>query len=78
MGLVRRDLLLTQNSKHEKGKSPEGGPSPKANILEGRQSLNQSGGSVVEPDLKQNRPTQPNSSRIDLRTGSRIDLKKRL
>jgi len=41
MGLVRRDLLLTQNSMHEKGKSPEGGTSPGADTLEGGQGLNQ-------------------------------------
>jgi len=41
LDLVRKDLLLTQNSMLDKGKSPEGKPSPRANILEGRQGLNQ-------------------------------------
>jgi len=36
LGLVRRHLLLTQNSMHEKSKSPKGEPSPGADILEGR------------------------------------------
>ena len=40
LGLVRRGLLLTQNSMHEKGKSPEGEPSPGDDILEGGQGLN--------------------------------------
>ena len=62
LGLVRRDLLLTQNSMHEKGKSPKGKPSPGADILEGGQGLNQSGESITEPNLAENRPTQPNSS----------------
>jgi len=35
LGLVRRDLVLIQNSMHEKGKFPEGEPSPGADILEG-------------------------------------------
>ena len=74
LGLVRRDLLLTQNFMHEKGKSPEGEPSPRANILEGGQGLKQSGGSIAESDLERNRPTQPNSPRTDLRTGSRTGL----
>jgi len=39
---------------HEKGKSFKGEPSPGADILEGGQGLNQSGGTIVEPDLEQN------------------------
>ena len=31
LGLARRDSLPTQNSMHEKDKSPEGEPSPGAN-----------------------------------------------
>jgi len=54
LGLARRDLLLTQNSMHEKGKSPEDKPSPGANALEDGQGLNQTGGSVAEPSLEQN------------------------
>jgi len=57
LGLMRQDLSLIQNSMLDKGKSPEGEPSPGANILKGGQGLNQSGGSIVEPDLEQNRPT---------------------
>ena len=41
LGLMRRDLLLIQNSMHEKGKSPKGEPSLGANILEGGQGLDQ-------------------------------------
>jgi len=52
LGLVRRYLSLTQNSVHEKGTSPEGEPSPGPDILEGGQGLNQSGGSIAEPDLE--------------------------
>ena len=52
LGLARRDLLLTQNSMHEKGKSPEGELSAGANTLEGGQGLDQSGGSIAEPDLE--------------------------
>ena len=33
LGLIRRDLWLTQNFMHEKGKSPEGEPSLGANTL---------------------------------------------
>jgi len=43
LDVVRRDLLLTQNSMHEKGKSPEGGPSPGADTVAGGQGLDQSG-----------------------------------
>ena len=56
-------------------KVSQGEPSPRANILEGRQGLNQSGGSFTEPDLEQHRPNQPNSPRIGLKTGSRTGLK---
>ena len=51
LGLARRDLLHTQNYMHEKGKSPEGEPGPGANILEGGQGLNQTGGSIAERSL---------------------------
>jgi len=61
LGLVRRDVLLTQNSMYEKGKSLEGEPSPGADSLESGQGLDQSGESIAEPDLEQNRPTQSNS-----------------
>ena len=54
LGLARRDLLLTQNSMHEKGKSLEGEPSPGTNTLEDGKGLNQIGGSVAEPSLEQN------------------------
>jgi len=64
-------LLLAQNSIHEKGKSPEGAPSPGSNTLEGGEGLNQSGGSIVEPNLEQNRLK---SRRIGLETGSRTSL----
>ena len=74
LDFMRKYLSLTQNSMHEKGKSPENEPSPKADILKGGQGLNQSGGSIAEPKLEQIRSTQPNSLRIDLRTGSRIGL----
>jgi len=52
LGLVRRDLLLTQNSMHEKGKSPEGEPRSRVDILECGQGLNESRGSIAEPDLE--------------------------
>ena len=51
LGLVRRDLLLTQNSMHKKGESPGGEPSPGADNVEGGQGLNQSGESIAEPIL---------------------------
>jgi len=54
LGLVRRDLWLTQNFMHEKGKSPEREPSPGADTLEGGQGLDQSRGSIAEPHLEQN------------------------
>ena len=74
LGLVRRDLLLTQNSMHEKGKSRGGEPSPRTDNVEGGQGLNQSEGSIAEPISEQNQPTQPNSPRKYLRTGSRTSL----
>jgi len=74
LGLIRRDLLLTQNSMHKKGKSPRGEPSPGADNVEDGQGLNQSGGSIAKPISEQNQPTQPNSPRTDLRIGSRTGL----
>jgi len=71
LGLTRRDLLLAQNSMHEKDKSPESKPSPRADPLEGGQGLNQTRGSIAEPRLEQN---QPNSAQTDLRTGCRTGL----
>jgi len=47
LGLARRYLLLTQNSMHEKRKSPEVEPSPRASTLEAGQGLDQSGGSIA-------------------------------
>jgi len=73
LGLVRKDFLLTQNSIVDKDKTPEGEPSPGADIVEGGQGVNLSRGSVAEPDLEQNQSTQSNPSRTDLRTGSRTD-----
>ena len=61
LGLVRIDLLLTQNSMHKKGKSPKGELSPGANNVEGGKGLNQLGASIAEPILEQNQHTQPNS-----------------
>jgi len=34
LGLERKDFLLTQNSMEDKGKTPEGEPSPRADIVE--------------------------------------------
>ena len=65
LGLVRRDLLLTQNSMLDKGKSLEGDPSPRADTLEGAQGVNQLGGSSVEPNIEQNQPTKPHPFQID-------------
>jgi len=67
LGLARKDSLLT----HEKGKCLEDGSGPGADLLEGGQGLNQTGGSVAETSLKQD---QPNSLRTCLKTGSRIGL----
>ena len=64
LGLARKDLLLM----HEKGKCPEDGSGPGADLLKGRQGLIQIGGSVAEPNLKQN---QPNFPRTGSRTGSK-------
>uniref|UniRef100_A0A7C9DEC9 Uncharacterized protein n=1 Tax=Opuntia streptacantha TaxID=393608 RepID=A0A7C9DEC9_OPUST len=52
---------------HEKGKSPEGELSARANTLEGGQDLDQSSGCIAESNLEQNRL---NSPRIGLETGS--------
>jgi len=71
-GLVRRDLWLTQNFMHKKGKSPEGEQSPGADAWEGGQGLDQLGGSIAEPHLEQNQLTSPQT---DLRTGSITGLK---
>jgi len=40
LGLVRKDFSLTQNSMVDKGKNPEGEPSPGADIVDGRQGIN--------------------------------------
>ena len=57
-----------------KGKSPEGEPNPGADLLEGGQGLNQTGGSIAEPSLEQNWLNSPQTgsgkcSRIGLKTG---------
>lgn len=72
-GLVRKDLMLTQNSIVDNGKSPKGEISPEFENMEGGQEARQSGGSFAEPNLGQNRPTQPDPSRIVVGTGSRTD-----
>jgi len=64
LGLARKDLLLI----HEKGKSPMNASGPGAVSLEGRQGLNQSGGSTAEPSLEQK---QSNFPRIGLGTDFR-------
>ena len=43
LGLVRNDLSLDQSSIVDKGKAPEGEPSPRTDNLECRQEANQSG-----------------------------------
>jgi len=64
-------LLLTQNSIHEKVKSPEGEPRIGANTLEDAQGLNQTGGSVAKLNLEQNQPNSPKTGfRTSFRTGS--------
>jgi len=68
LGLVRKDLSLTQSSIVDKGKTPEGEPSPGIDNLEGGQGANQSGRSIAKPE--QNRPTQPNYSRTDMGTST--------
>jgi len=50
LGLVRKDLLLIQSSIVDKGKAPEGEPSPGTDNLEGGKGANQSGGSSAEPE----------------------------
>ena len=57
----------------DNGKAPEGEPSPGSDNEEGGQGANQLGESIAEPDLDQNRPTQPNPSRADVETGPRTD-----
>ena len=66
---MRKDLLLTQSSIVDKGKAPEGEPPPGTDNLQGGQGVNQSGGSIAEPE--HNRPTQPDPSRTDVGIGSR-------
>ena len=60
LDLVRKHLLLI----HENVKCPENGSGPGVGLLEGGQGLNQTGGSIAEPSLKQHRPNSP-------RTGSK-------
>jgi len=72
-GLVRKELSLTQNSMVDNGKSPEGETSTGSKNMEGGQGANQSGGSIAEPNLGQNRPTQPDPFRTVVRTGTRTD-----
>ena len=74
LGLMRKLLSLTQSSIVDKGKAPEGEPSPSTDNLEGGQGANQSGRSIAKPNLEQNRSTQANSSRIDMGTGARTVL----
>ena len=74
LGLVRKDFSLTQISMVDNGKAPEGETSPESDSVESGQGANQSGGSIAEPDLEQNRPTQPTPSQTDVGTGSRTDL----
>jgi len=59
LGLVRKGLLLTQNSMLDKGKFPEGELSLRADILEGGQGVNQSGGSIAEPIWNRSGPLNP-------------------
>ena len=67
LGLAKKNLLLT----HEEGKYPDDGSGPGAISLEDGQGLNQTGGSIAEPNLEQN---QPNTPEIGSRTGSGTDL----
>ena len=71
--LVRKDLSLTQNSMVDKGKSLEGEISSGSGNIKGGQGANQSGGSIVEPDLGQNQPAQLDPFRIVMGTGTRTD-----
>jgi len=73
LGLVRKDLTLTQNSMVDNGKSPEGETSPGSGNMKRGQGKSQSRGSFAETDLGQNRPTKPNLSRTFMGTGSRTD-----
>ena len=73
LGLMRKDFSLTQISMVDTGKAPENEPSPETGNVEGEQGAHQSGESNVGTNLVQNRPTQLDSSRTDLETGSRID-----
>ena len=57
----------------DNGKSPEGETSPGSENMEGGQGANQSGGSIAEPDLGQNRPTQPDPFRTVVGTGTGTD-----
>ena len=70
---MRKDLSLAQNSMVNNSKISKGELSPGSDVVEGRQGANQSGRNISKPDLEQNRPTQPNPSRTDVGTGSRID-----
>ena len=47
---MRKDLSLTQSSIVDKGKAPEGEPSPGTDNLESGQGANQSGGRIAEPE----------------------------
>ena len=50
LDLVRKDLSPTQSSIVDKGKASEGEPTPGTDNLEGGQVVNQSGGSIAEPE----------------------------
>ena len=52
LGLVRKDLSLTQSSMVDNGKAPEGEPSLGSNRVKGGQGANQLGGSIAELDLE--------------------------
>jgi len=57
----------------DNGKSSEGETSPGSENMEGGQGANQSGGSIAEPNLGQNRPTQLDPFRAVVGTGTRTD-----
>ena len=56
---------------HDKAKSPEGELGPWAKTSEGGQGLDQLGGSIIEPNLEQNRLNSPQTS---LKIGSKAGL----
>ena len=70
LGLAKKYLLLT----HEEGKNPQEGSGPEPGSKEEGHGDKQAGGTVIEPCLKQNLNSNPETgSRTTVQTGTRTN-----